>query len=412
MEQSKILLVIGLVYPQPHTTAAGWRMQQLLQLFKEEGWKIHYWHTNSQDTSNELPEIDSSQLIEVNLSEVDNFLKEIKPKIVLFDRFVAEEQFGWRVRENCPNALTILDTEDLHFLREARATAYQKYKSISNVDYHTSTMYREMASIHRCDITILISSFEKDLLINEFSMPESQLMLLPFLWEKTERKTKNRFSERKNMVTIGNLKHEPNRALVKWLYQHWELFRKEIPEVEMHVYGAYADAAMLQLHQPKKGFYLKGTCDHVEETLSHYKIMMAPVPFGAGQKGKILDALQFQIPVVTNSIGMEGMGKPKDWNGLIAENIEKVIELTKLLYFSEEAWKESMVNYPKLLSYFAKDQWVISFWKKLQPILDNVSMHRKKHYRMGMMNHQNMQASRYLSKWIEEKNNKGNVSIS
>lgn len=412
MELSKILLVIGLVYPQPHTTAAGWRMQQILQLFKEEQWEIHYWHTNNQDSSNELSEIDSSKLIEVNLSDVDNFLKELQPKIVLFDRFVAEEQFGWRVRESCPNVVTILDTEDLHFLREARATAYHKHQSLSNVDYHTPMMHREMASIHRCDVTLLISSFEMNLLMDEFSIPETQLLLLPFLWEAKESKKRTQFSERKNLITIGNLKHEPNRALVKWMYIHWELFLKEIPGVEMHVYGAYADIAMLQLHQPKKGFYLKGACDDVEETLSKYKIMLATVPFGAGLKGKIIDALQHQIPVVTNSVGMEGMGAQEDWNNLIVENVEEAIELTKRLYFSKDEWNDCMKNYPKLLSYFAKDQWVKPFWQKLQPIINDVWLHRKKHYRIGMMNQQNMQASRYLSKWIEEKNNKGNVSIS
>lgn len=404
MEQSKILLVIGLVYPQPHTTAAGWRMQQILKLFKEEQWKIHYWHTNTMDTYNELPEIDSSKLIEVNQSSVDIFLKELQPKIVLFDRFVAEEQFGWRVRENCPNAVTILDTEDLHFLREARAIAYQKKQSLSNIDYHTPIMHREMASVHRCDITLLISSYEFNLLVEEFSIPETQLLLLPFLWEAKETIKSTEFSERKNLVTIGNLKHEPNRALVKWIYQYWEWFRKAIPGVEMHVYGAYADAAMRQLHQPKKGFYLKGACGNVEETLSKYKIMLATVPFGAGLKGKMMDALQYQLPVITNSVGMEGIGTKEDWNSLIVENVEEAINLIKKLYYSEEEWKNSMRNYPKLLSYFAKEQWVKTFWQKLEPIIHDVWLHRKKHYRIGMMNQQNMQASRYLSKWIVEKN--------
>jgi hypothetical protein len=48
------------------------------------------------------------------------FVKQLQPSIVLFDRFMIEEQFGWRVAENCPNAVRILDTEDLHCLRLAR----------------------------------------------------------------------------------------------------------------------------------------------------------------------------------------------------------------------------------------------------------------------------------------------------
>jgi hypothetical protein len=46
----------------------------------------------------------------------------LNPDIVVFDRYMTEEQFGWRVIKNCPKALRILDTEDLHFLRKARGS--------------------------------------------------------------------------------------------------------------------------------------------------------------------------------------------------------------------------------------------------------------------------------------------------
>jgi hypothetical protein len=47
-------------------------------------------------------------------------VKELNPSVVLFDRFMMEGQFGWRVSENCPNALRLLDTEDLHLLELKR----------------------------------------------------------------------------------------------------------------------------------------------------------------------------------------------------------------------------------------------------------------------------------------------------
>jgi hypothetical protein len=53
------------------------------------------------------------------------FVKQLQPSIVLFDRFMIEEQFGWRV-ENCPNAVRILDTEDLHCLRLATKSIQRK----------------------------------------------------------------------------------------------------------------------------------------------------------------------------------------------------------------------------------------------------------------------------------------------
>lgn len=404
MNLTKKLLVIGLVYPQPNTTAAGWRMQQILELFKKENWEIHYWFTNHNESMMTLKEIDHALCVEVNQSSVDGLLNDLQPNVVIFDRFVAEEQFGWRVREVCPDAVTILDTEDLHFVRDARAKAYQKDGNLNHVDFTSNIMYRELAAIHRCDVTLIISSFEHELLIKEFDLSPTQLILFPFLWQSKKLDPTNDFSKRKNLVTIGNLKHEPNRALVKWIYQHWELFRNAIPEVEMHVYGAYADVAIQQMHQPKKGFYLKGVCDEIDKTLSEYKVMLATVPFGAGLKGKILDALQYPIPVITNEIGAEGMGNWNDWQGKLSTTTEEIVQHTKSLHQNEQNWMAWMENYPKILEYFDANKWTEEFWSQLQPIINAPQNHRKKHYRIGMMNQQHMQASRYLSRWIEEKN--------
>ena len=72
--------------------------------------------------------------IELNNSSFNDFVKKLKPTIVLFDRFLTEEQFGWRVAENCPKALRILDTEDLHFLRKVRHNQLKKGEKFTNED--------------------------------------------------------------------------------------------------------------------------------------------------------------------------------------------------------------------------------------------------------------------------------------
>jgi hypothetical protein len=66
------------------------------------------------------------ETIALNSSSFDVFVKQLQPSIVLFDRFMIEEQFGWRVAENCPNAVRILDTEDLHCLRLAQKSIQRK----------------------------------------------------------------------------------------------------------------------------------------------------------------------------------------------------------------------------------------------------------------------------------------------
>jgi hypothetical protein len=61
-------------------------------------------------------------------------VKELNPAVVLFDRFMMEEQFGWRVSENCPDALRLLDTEDLHCCL-ARQNSLRKKDVLRKVIY-------------------------------------------------------------------------------------------------------------------------------------------------------------------------------------------------------------------------------------------------------------------------------------
>ena len=125
---NKKLLVIGLIWPEPNSTAAGTRLIQLIDLFLKASYSITFSSAASKtDYSFDFGKMNIQSVeIELNNSSFDEFLMKLNPDIVLFDRFLTEEQFGWRVRESCPNALRILDTEDLHFLRKAREVCFKK----------------------------------------------------------------------------------------------------------------------------------------------------------------------------------------------------------------------------------------------------------------------------------------------
>src|SRR5690606_21959094 len=100
---------------------------------------------------------------------------------VLFDRFMIEEQYGWRVQQECPSALKILDTEDLHSLRHARQQVVKKGKEHQALDLYSDLAKREIAAILRCDLSLIISEIEMDLLLSTYHIDPSLLHYLPFL---------------------------------------------------------------------------------------------------------------------------------------------------------------------------------------------------------------------------------------
>ena len=132
----KNLVIIGKVFPEPNSTAAGSRMIQLMDLFLAQNYQITFLSTatiseNSFDLSSKNI---SFQNIILNDRSFDELIKNLNPDIVVFDRFTTEEQFGWRISEQVPNAVKILDTEDLHFLRNAREKAFKENRNLEHSD--------------------------------------------------------------------------------------------------------------------------------------------------------------------------------------------------------------------------------------------------------------------------------------
>ena len=407
----KQLLIIGAVWPEPNSTAAGTRMLQLIRLFLAAQYRITF-ASASAESSHRFPLEDlgvTLQNIELNHTSFDVFVEKLNPDTVLFDRFAMEEQFGWRVAKKCPGALRILDTEDLHCLRSARQQATKAQKTFELTDLHSDIAFREIASIYRCDLSLMISSFEMELLENHFKVPKALLHYLPFLLDRlseAERDSLPSFSERQHFVTIGNFRHAPNWDSVLYLKQTiWPLLRKELPQAEMHVYGSYPPEKALQLQQPKEGFYVKGWAKEAKQVLRNSKVCLAPLRFGAGLKGKFIEAMCCGTPSVTSAVGAEGMCGSNPWGGEIADTPTALVSAAKALYTDSNLWRKAQINGFEILNKcFERNSFESSFAERISALEENLQSHRKQNFYGALLQHHSMRSTEYLSRWIAEKN--------
>src|SRR5690606_31775685 len=224
--------------------------------------------------------------IELNCASFDDFISELHPHTVLFDRFMTEEQFGWRVAKHCPNAIRILDTEDLHCLRKGRQQAFLDAKSFDESYLFSDTAKREIASIYRCDLSLIISEFEMDLLMNTFKIPKNLLYYLPFMVGISDKELPD-FESRNNFITVGTFLHEPNyRASLFLKTTIWPLIKQQLPRAELHIYRAYASQRVLQLHDEKSRFLIQGFVEDSAAEMQNARVRWARLRFGAGLKGK------------------------------------------------------------------------------------------------------------------------------
>ena len=409
------VLIIGFVWPEPNSSAAGGRMVQLISIFKEHGFDVTF----------ASPAMDSDYMIDLkslgvvkksialNCSSFDVFVKELNPTIVLFDRFMMEEQFGWRVAENCPDALRLLDTEDLHCLRLARQKAFKEKRLFSTDDLLVEDVAkREIASILRCDISLMIAEYEMELLQSVFKIDADLLYYLPLLLEPVEDSTIQKlpsFENRNNFVFIGNFLHEPNWNAVQYLKETiWPLIRKQMPEAILQIYGAYPSQKVLQLHQPKVGFHIMGRADDAQEVARNSRVVLAPLRFGAGIKGKLLEAMQCGTPSVTTTIGAESMCGDLPWNGFVTDDAQVFADKAVELYQDVTLWLKAQENGFEIIEKrYLKSVFADDFVKHILKVGAHLKQHRLSNFMGTLLQHHTLTSTKYMSRWIEEKNSKG-----
>ena len=412
MNQMKKLLIIGFVWPEPKSSAAGGRMMQLISIFKQNGYEITF--ASAALDSDFMVDLSAygvdKKSIELNSATFDSFVKELNPDVVLFDRFMIEEQFGWRVAENCPQAIRLLDTEDLHCLRTARQKAFKENRNFEMTDlFSEEVAKREIASVLRCDLSLIISEFEMTVLKKVFRINEDLLFYLPFLVDKISENDLLKlpsFEERKHFVFIGNFLHEPNWNTVQYLKEViWPLIKKDFPEAVLEVYGAYPSQKVLQLHQPKNGFYIMGRAEDANEVVKKAKVVLAPIRFGAGLKGKLLEAMQCGTPSVTTSVGSEAMHSDLSWNGFVEDNPAEFAKKAIKLYQDENLWKESQKNGIEIINKcYQTSDYADSLISTVNALLEDSENHRLHNFMGNLLQHHAYKSTMYMSKWIEAKN--------
>ena len=405
------VLIIGSVWPEPKSSAAGSHMMQLISAFRSNRFKITFVSACTKtENAFDLSTLGISQKeIQLNHSSFDDFISRLDPSIVVFDRYMTEEQFGWRVMECCPNALRILNTEDLHFLRKGRQHALTENKPFGTEYLFNDTAKRELASIYRSDLSLIISEAEMKLLKDEFNVDSSLLHYFPFMVEPI---TKERMiqlpkvHERNHFVTIGNYLHAPNFDAVIYLKEViWPVIRRQLPKAEMHVYGAYLSQKAKQLHDVDNGFHVNGFIEDVNEIMKNAKVCLAPIRFGAGLKGKIVDAMQNGTPCITTTIGAEGLYGGLEPNGYVIDDPKEFATMAVQLYLDENIWQSKQENGFKVINErFNGAEHQIALLDRIEALQQKLDTHRMQNFTGAMLQYHSLQSTKYMSRWIEEKN--------
>lgn len=455
-----IVLFFSNLYPETNASAAGVRSNRLLRnLSVSDGVaRMHYitgTHNQpkldeSEDTLRALAEDVGIQfhVLPPNQAFASTRLFESITKdsdeasiLAIFDRFYAEEMYSFQIHKYMPQVCLVLDMQDIHSLRWARQRSVQQMDKespfdatkASHVRYDAAIhvvpdatddrLLRELASIHRCDASLVCSPVEMDLLRRHYDIAPNKLTLAPLfgnLAACSHTHKYNAFDKRRDFVWIGGFRHDPNVDAVRQLRRLWPFLRERLaPESpQIHIYGAFcSDQLKKELHDPANGFLMHGYCSNLQETLNTARVMLAPLRFGAGIKGKIVDAWKSGLPVVTTSIGSEGMmlweeeeeeeGERKDgsictaWPGIVADRLDEFVMAAVSLYTDAAYWYECQRAIPRCLS-LQDDDWD-RVGRALADVLQNRERRRSKDLSRAILWRETNRSTEYFSRYLESK---------
>jgi len=350
------LLYIDRAIPKPDQDGGSRDADLLLDIFNSLGYAVTFLPCNLQyekDYFESLIERNIEVLCYPEVASIDNWLSDNAKNFDIC--FLSRGPVVWpylaTLKSTAPDTKLIFYTVDLHFLREIRQSDYQ-------VDTNSKTMalktkFMELELIKQCDLTITLSNEELYTIRNE--LYQANLIKLPVIFNDFPG-AKSGFSQRKDILFIGNFTHQPNIDSVMFFANKiFPLIHIKHPDICFKIVGADAPKQILKL-QDTPGIKILGYVRDLEPVMESIRVTIAPIRYGAGIKGKIGTSFCYGIPCVATDIAVEGMNLTNGHNIMQANTPEEFAQAVIRTYSDEQLWMKLSHNGLKFIKeYYSFD---------------------------------------------------------
>ena len=333
-ETGPCILVVDHVVPTPDRDAGSLRMSIMLELLREQGFRVRFFPDNQFQYS---PYEEPLQAlgIEVAYGSIDpmGYLAEHGGDLDLAILSRPQVAIKWLpiLRTAHAEVPVVYDMVDLHQLREERQAAQtgENTRSSSRVIGEIEDLL-----VRVCDTTFAVTEEEATIMRNRW--PGAEVAIIPTIHER-ERST-TPFDERQDLLFVGSWAHPPNRDAIAWIVEELQpLLRDRLPGVRTHIVGSDVPPDVAGGHDD---VVVHGWVEDLDGLFDQIRLSVAPLRFGAGMKGKVGDSLARGVPIVVTSLAAEGFDlgsfdlRPTDD---ARSFVGRVVEL----YTGREAWQRT-----------------------------------------------------------------------
>ncbi|MDO3383583.1 glycosyltransferase [Gilvimarinus algae] len=348
------VLVIEACMITPDQDSGSIRMLNLLKILRDEGYHVTFVADNLEYREKVVAELNALG-IEVLYNDwagsVRRVLRKRGPTLdaIFISRHYIASQYLALARAVAPKAKLIFDTVDLHFVREEREAELsgdQALKAQAAV-----TKRKELELIRNCDITLVVSEFEKQLLAD--IVPEARVEIVSNIHSHTPERPD--YEQREGILFVGGFRHPPNIDAVQWYAKEvMPHVQRLLPGVVTTIIGSHMPDSIKAL--ANENLQILGFVEDIEPELQGARVSIAPLRYGAGVKGKVNEAMNYGIPVVATACAVEGMHTVDGEDVLVAEQPEAFAEAIARVYQNAELWRRiSAGGVRNLESHFSPD---------------------------------------------------------
>jgi GT2 family glycosyltransferase/glycosyltransferase involved in cell wall biosynthesis len=338
----KRVLIVDATTPQPDHDAGSVRMVNLMRVLGEFGYQVSFLPDNRAWTERYTPALQALGVEALYAPYAADPVALFRDRgrefdlIILSRHYVAASYVGL-ARLYAPQAKLAFDTVDLHYLREQRAA--ELTGATDPARHAAATRAQELKLIRECDLTLVVSSAEQELLARD--APGARVEILSTVNEIHGCRVP--YGERRDLVFVGGFQHPPNADAVAWFARDvFPLLRQELADLRFHVIGSKVPDAIRALADDH--VLVHGFVGDIAPYMDGCRISVAPLRYGAGVKGKINTAMSYGLPVVATTLAVEGMHVRAGEDVLVADDPATFAAAVARLYRDEALWQRLSAN--------------------------------------------------------------------
>lgn len=332
------ILLIEHSVPRPDQDAGSMMIYNFIKVFIEMGYGVTFYPANLA-----YDPVYTQQLIDlkvrclnkpqVNALEYHLAATDRSYDFVLSCRPVYTEALIPVIKKYCATAYFIYETHDLHFVRLQRQAEVEDNREMLAHSGFLKAMELNIAA--EADCTIVVSHKEKEILLQE--NPNLYVEVIPVVSEIFGRKSD--FSQRSDLVFIGNYEHRPNvDAVLYFVKDIFPQVLKKIPTIKFFIVGSNPPQEITALSSDN--IVVLGFVPDITDVMSQARISINPLRFGAGIKGKLITCMSYGLPCIGTSIATEGMSLTHEKNILIADTPSAFSDCIINLYSNSSLWEK------------------------------------------------------------------------